>query len=207
VPDGLIVQTPGGPAIWNAATGTVGPALGPGRLTASVTSNGETLAWCNNTCADVHTVPLAAPGPATAPHAGMQQLALSNDNHRLAYLRPTGGDRSALVVRELATGSETPIATGLAQYGSIAWSADSSQLFYSENSYGKGSMHLGRYTTSNRHWEYRNIDVGDAVSGLVILPPAQAHQFFTDHLTSPATCPGAGMVYPSGRHGICSFRF
>jgi hypothetical protein len=207
VPDGLVVQTPDGLAIWNADSGTIGPNLGPAHPAASITSNGKTLAWCNSTCADLHTVPLPRPGSATAPHAGEQQLALSDDNQRLAYLLPASDDHSDLVLRDLATGTDTTIAAGLPQYGSLAWSRDSHQLFYSENSYGSSSMHLGRYSTSSRRWEYHDIPVGDAVSGLVILPPAQTHRLFTQHLTPPATCPGAGMMYPSGRHGTCTFHF
>jgi hypothetical protein len=207
VPDGLVVQTPEGPAIWNAATNTIGPSLGPGRPATSLASNGKSLAWCNNTCAELHVVPLRQTGRATAAHAGMQQLVLSNDNHQLAYLRPAVDDQSELVVRNLTTGSDTVIASGLAQYGSIAWSADSRQLFYSESSYGESSMHLGHYSSGTGRWEYHDIPVGDAVSGLVVLPRAHTHRFFSERLVNPAACPGAGMIYPSGRHGICSFQF
>lgn len=205
VPNGLVVQTPAGLAIWNAATSTIEPIRGSEPFTASIASNGKSLAWCYNTCADLHVVTLTQAGPATAAHAGMQQLALSNDGQRLAYLRPAG-DHSDLVVRDLTRGSEITVATGLAQHGSVAWSADSRQLFYSEHAYGKSSMHLGRYTTTTGRWEYHDIHVGDAVSGLVVLPRADAQQFFTERLVQPAACP-AGTMYPSGRHGICNFRF
>ena len=172
VPDGLVVQTPDGPAIWNSATGTIGPTLGPGRPATSIASNGKTLAWCNNTCVDIHTAPLPRSGSATAPHAGEQQLALSSDNDRLAYLRPAGVDHAELVVRDLATGSETTIATDLSVYGSIAWSTDSRQLFYNKPSYGMISMHLGRYSIDTGRWEYHDIPFGGAVSGIVIVSPS-----------------------------------
>jgi hypothetical protein len=207
VPGGLVVQTPNGPAIWNAATNTIESVLGPGRPATSVASNGKSVAWCNNTCTDLHVVPLAQTGPATAAHAGMQQLALSNDNHQLAYMRPAADDQSELIVRNLTTGSETTIASGLGQYGSIAWAVDNRQLFYTENSYAKISMHLGHYSTGTGRWEYRDIPFGGAVSGLVALSRTDTHRFFNKRLVKPAACPGAGMTYPSGRHGTCSFRF
>lgn len=207
VPDGLVVQTSDGPAIWNSATAAIGPTLGPGRPAASITSNGKTVAWCNNTCIDVHVVPLTATGPTTAQHAGMQQLALSNDNQRVAYLRPVGDEHAELVVRDVTSGSETTIATDLSVYGSIAWSTDSRQLFYSEPSYGMISMHLGHYSIDTGRWEYHDIPFGGAVSGIVIVSPSDARRFFNTKLAQPGSCPGAGMMYPSGRHGICSFHF
>jgi hypothetical protein len=207
VPGGLVVRTPEGLAIWNAATATIGPILGPGRAVASSTSNGRSLAWCDNTCADLHVVPLAHPGPPTAAHAGQQQVALANDNHRLAYLRPDTAGGSELVVLDIQTGSETTIAKGLAQYGSIAWSADSNQLFYNGRGTGGRSLTIGRYSPSSSHWEVRNIDVSGNNLGLVVLDRSNNTQrFFTDQLVRPLACPGAATMYPSGRHGTCSFR-
>jgi hypothetical protein len=205
VPGGLVVRTPDGTAVWDAATGTVGPTLGP--FFGPTASNGRSLAWCVNSCADLHVVPLAVTGPPTAPHGGSgSELAFSNDRRWLAYLRPVATDRTELVRRDLATGSETVVATGLPQYGSIAWSADSAQLFYSE-SYGQRGTLVGRYVPATGRWQQREVAVGDAVTGLVVLSPAQARSFFSRGLVAPAACPGAAGTFPSGRTGRCSFHF
>ena len=205
VPGGLVVRTPDALAVWDATTGTIGPKLGPPFGQAA--SNGRALAWCVNSCADLHVVPLAVTGPPTAPHGGSgSELAFSNDGRWLAYLRPGATDRTELVRRDLATGSESVVATGLPQYGSIAWSADSTQLFYGQ-SYGPRGTLVGRYVPATGRWQQREIAVGDTVAGLVVLSPAQARSFFGRRLVAPAACPDAAGTFPSGRTGRCSFHF
>lgn len=208
VPGGLVVQTPEGVAVWDSRTETVGPTLGPGQAF-SVASNGELLAWCENTCADVHVVALADQGPPTARHAapGGQQLALSNDGRWLALLRPGPANGNEVVIRNLGDGTESIVATGLTGYGSVAWSPDSRQLFYSEDSYLQESMRLGRFGIDDGLWEEKEIPVGDAVGGLVVLSPTDARGFFSVELVEPEACPGAGGEHPSGRGRTCSFRF
>lgn len=206
VPGGLVVRTPDSLAVWDASTGTIGPKLGPPFGQAA--STGRALAWCVNSCADLHVVPLSVTGAPTAPHGGSgSELAFSNDRRWLAYLRPVATDRAALVLRDLATGSESTVATGLPQYGSIAWSADSAQLFYSEYSYGQRGSLVGRYVPATGRWQQRELAVGDAVGGLVVLSPAQARSFFGRRPVEPAACPGAAGTFPSGRTGRCSFHF
>jgi hypothetical protein len=208
VPGGLVVHTPEGIAVWDASTGTVGPNLGPGL--GPTVSNGRSLAWCVNTCTDVRVVPLAHTGSPDPPHAALgygQQLALSNDNQRLAYLRPAAADSNDLVIRDLATGADAVVTTGLPQYGSITWSSDGKQLFYSQYSYTQPSMIVGHYATDTHRWEQNQIAVGDAVGGLVVLSPSEARSFFNSTLVAPDACPGAGGSFPSGRKAVCSFRF
>jgi hypothetical protein len=208
VPGGLIVQTPEGIAVWDAATSAVGPTLGPGPAF-SIASNGRSVAWCEDTCANVHVAALPHQGSPTAPHAapGGQQIALTNDGHRLAFLRPGGGNGFDLVVRDLTDGKESTVAAGLSQYGAIGWDTDGGQLFYSAPSYQQSTMQLGRYGVVDGSWEQSEIHVGDAISGLVVLSPSEARSFFSEKLVSADACPGAGGSYPSGRSGTCSFRF
>ena len=207
VPGGLAVSTADGVAVWDAATGQIGRFRVSGPAT-SVASNGRSLAWCEVSCAKVHVVPLPRTGPPTAPHAALsQEIALSNDGRRLAFLRPVTGDGSALVIRDLRSGEESTVATGLSRYGSITWSSDSTQLFSSEYSKGQSAMRLGRYSVTSGTWEETRVSVGGAIRGLVAIPSADASTFFSATVGEPGACPPAGFSYPSGRHGVCSFHF
>jgi hypothetical protein len=205
VPGGIAVDSPNGVAVWDADTGRTGPVLGPGPATAA-SSDGKSLAWCGSTCDDVHVVSLARSGPPTAQHVapGSQQLALSDDGTRLAFLRPTGG-RADLVIRDV-NGREHVVARDLDPVGALQWSAGASQLFYSEGSYGESAMRIGRYEPVIDRWELRDVPVGDGLAALA-LPRAEARSFFTDRLSPSTACPGANGSYPSGREGTCTFAF
>jgi hypothetical protein len=205
VPGGIVVDTPNGVAVWDADTGSTGPVLGPGPVTAA-SSDGRSLAWCESTCANVHFVSLARTGPPTAQHVapGSQQLALSGAGTHLAFLRPVG-ERAELVVRP-TNGPDRVVAQDLDPMGALQWSADSRQLFYSEGSYGESTMRIGRYVPTTDRWERRNIPVGDGLAALA-LTPTEARSFFSDRLSPADDCRGANGSYPSGREGTCTFAF
>lgn len=197
VPGGLAVRTTDGRlAIWDAATGTTGPPLGPGDPTA-VASDGRQLAWCEGRCTTVHVAPLERTGPPPAPHvASGNHLAMTRDGKRLAFIRDDD-----LVSRDLATGAESVVAENLPPYGSILWTDDGRQLFFAGR-----QGHLGRYVVATGRWEERDVPVGQT-GGAVAVTPAQARSFFNPNLVPPDQCPGAGSSYPSGRKGVCSFRY
>lgn len=205
VPGGIVVDTPNGVAVWDATTGSAGPVLGPGPAVAA-SSDGTSLAWCESTCANVHVVPLARTGRPTAQHVapGSQQLALSGDGTHLSFLRPVGG-RANLVVRD-TDGQEQVVAQDLDPIGALQWSGDGRQLFYSERSYGKSTMRIGRYEPATNQWELRDVPIGDGSAPLA-LTRAQARSFFSDRLSRAGNCPGANGSYPSGRKGTCTFAF
>jgi hypothetical protein len=205
VPGGLVVNTPDGVAVWDASSASTGPVLGPGPAT-TASSDGQVLAWCESTCGNVHAVALARTGPPTAQHTapGTQQLALSAIDGQLAFLRPTGAD-AELVIRE-ANGRERVVADDLDPTGSLQWSTDGKQLFYTENSYRSPTMRIGRYEPGIDRWELRDIPVGDGQAALV-LTRTETRSFFTDNLTTAADCPGANGSYPSSRDGTCTFAF
>lgn len=206
VPGGLVVPAPGGIAVWDASTGTLGPTLGPGPGV-TITSNGELLAWCESSCATTHVVELERPGAPTAPHvsAGSQQLAFSPDGRRLAALRPVDGD-TRLVVTDLDTGDEAIVATSLDGYGALQWTDDGEQLFYTENAYRQPSTRIGRYTVADADWELRTIPVGDGLAAIAITPE-QARHFLDAPRVDPTACPGANGSFPSGRTRACTFAF
>lgn len=205
VPGGLVVQSGTGIAVWDAATSTVGPVLGPGPAF-SIASDGRRLAWCEDTCAATHLAALPKTGPPTARHVSAgSQLALAPDGERLAVLKPSEQGPS-LVLTDLATGRESVAAKDLPNDGSIQWTEDGSQLFYTENSYQRPTSRVGRYIVATRTWEERTIPFGDSL-GAVVITREQARSFFASDLVEPQDCPGAGGHYPSGREGVCSFRF
>jgi hypothetical protein len=193
-------------AVWDASTGTVGSILGPAPAV-GVASDGRRLAWYEATCGVTHIATLDRTGPPTAPHVspGNQQLALSPDGEHLAVLRPTDGAVS-LVLVDLSTGEESVEATMLGEYGELQWSRDSQQLFYTENSYLEPSTRIGRYAVANDKWEAETIPVGDGLAAIAI-DPKQARTFLNDDYVDPAQCLGEGGTYPSGRDGVCTFRF
>lgn len=204
VPGGVAGQTPDGIAVWDAETQTLGPVLGPGRAS-SVTSNGQLIAWCTGSCSSTHVVPLQREGPPTARHAvpDPQTLALSPDGRSLAVLR---ADDASLVVRDLATGTDSAVASGLALSGTLMWTPDSAQIFYANNNYQPSSMEIGRFVVADRSWELHTIPVLGGF-GPIALTRQEARSFFGTELVAPDECPPVGAVYPSGRKGVCTFGF
>jgi hypothetical protein len=206
VPGGLVVSTPAGIAVWDAATNRIGPLLGAGREFSAVASDGRMLVWCKATCADVATAPLARSGSATAPHTpGAQALALSSDGRWMAVLRP-GANGDELVVTDRQTGKDDVAAIGLKQYGSISWAPDNRQLFYVTNSYQNTTMDVGRYDITARSWKKRTIPVGDGIGGYAVAAN-DAKRFFMTPVGLPTACEGSNGGFPSGRSSDCDFGF
>jgi hypothetical protein len=205
VPGGLVVQTADGVAIWQASTGELTQPTRSGP-TSAVASDGRHLAWCETTCATTRILSLDRVGPPTAAHVsqGHQQLALSPDGRYLAVLRPRSGS-AELALQDLTTGEERVVAEALDEHGALQWSADGSQLFYTENSYGGDRTRIGRYTTADGRWEARSIPLGSAVGGIAV-SPRQARSFLAPQHVDPVDCPVGGR-YPSGRKGVCTFSF
>lgn len=212
VPGGLAFDTPEGVAVWDAATNSMRPVLGPGPVTAAA-SDGRHLAWCDQLCTTTYVVDLERTGPPTAPSvsASQYEIAVSPDALHLAVLRPSDGAKD-LVVSDRSTGEESTVATSLDEYGVLQWAEDGKQLFYTERS-GDDRPHqdllIGRYTVENERWEIHTVPLSEpwAGAGAVPLRPDQARTFFNDKIVHPAECPGPELGYPSGRQGVCTFAF
>lgn len=206
VPGGIAVNTPEGVAVWHADTGTTSAVLGPGPATAA-TTDGRSLAWCEESCSTFHVAELERTGAPVAPHAapGAQQIALSANGARLAVLRPNGGGAD-LVVTHAGMSEEIVVARDLDPSGSLVWTSDGRQLFYTENSYQQSSHRVGRYDIDAQRWEIHSLPVGDGLAPIA-LDRVQARSFFSDQVVSPRDCRGAEGVYPSGRQGVCTFAF
>jgi hypothetical protein len=65
---------------------------------------------------------------------------------------------------------------------------------------------ISRYTIADGAWEAHLIAVGDSL-GAIAVGPRQARSFFNTNHVDATACPSAGGHYPSGRNGVCSFRF
>jgi hypothetical protein len=207
VPGGLLVNSPQGVAIWDANTETTGPVLGPGRAVAA-TTDGRTVAWCADSCDEIHTAPLARAGAPTAAHVapGAQLIALPPDGAKLAVLRPDGGGTELTLTTSSASTEGEVVARGLDASGALMWSQDGEQLFYTENSYGGSSMRVGRYDVESRRWEIETLPIGDGLAAIAVTRD-QARSFFAENRVPEHECPGAGGTYPSGRDGVCTFAF
>jgi hypothetical protein len=137
--------------------------------------------------------------------SGSASIALSPDGRRLAFLRTIAG-RTVLVVRSLATDTESVKADRLDQNAALLWTADSEQLFYVGYSYKQPSTRVGRYDIARDRWELSTINVGDGI-GAIPISRREASSFFTTDLVAPRACPGANGSFPSDRKGTCTFRF
>lgn len=179
VPGGLLVNSPEGVAVWDANTETTGPVLGPGRAVAA-TTDGQIVAWCADSCGEIHTASLERKGAPTAANAsGAQQIALSPDGS-LAVLRPDG--ELTLTSSSASTVGDV-VARGLDAFGALMWSQDGEQLFYTENSYGDSSMRVGRYDLETRQWEIETLPIGDGVAAIAVTRD-EARSFYAENRVS-----------------------
>lgn len=202
VPGGLLVNSPEGVVVWDANTETTGPVLGPGRAVIA-TTDGQTVAWCADSCNEIHTASLQRKGAPTAAYAsGAQQIVLLSGGN-LAVLRPDG----ELTLTSLSTSTEGEVvARGLDALGTLVRSHDGKQLFYTENSYGASSMRVGRYSLESLQWEIETLPIGDGLAAIAVTRD-EARSFFAEHLVSERECPGPGGTYPSRRDNVCTFAF
>lgn len=206
VPGGLLVNAPDGVAVWDAATETTGPVLGPGRAV-SAASDGQIVAWCGDECEEIYTAPLERTGGPTAAHLGPgAQIGLSSDGATLAVLRSDGDAAGLTVTTPSAPNEGAVVADGLSASGVLSWSADGTQLFYVESSYEESTTRVGRFDVRSSRWEIETLPVGGGTAAITITP-TQARSFFAENLVNESECPSAGGVYPSGRTGVCTFAF
>lgn len=208
VPGGLVVAGPQGLAIWEASSGRVSDPIGAAAPAISIASDGTHLAWCDQeTCQQPHVVDLDRTGPPTTPAAAPgQRVALSPDGQHLAALRSTAVG-TELVVTDLTTGQETPVATTPPHSGSLHWTGDGRQLFHTSTSTATGETTLGRYDVRTGSWQTvdLDIDLGPAVAMFVPVARDRASALLTGERTKPGDCPAVGDTFPSGRTESCAF--
>jgi len=208
---GLALETDDGVALWDAGSGSVIERLGsgPGQVKDSI---GRLLAWCTGDCGELHITDLASGEDLTVaapddtvfsgrPFTG-RAARFSPDGSRLAAIAddkivmiyPATGE--ALVVGQLPT----------VEFGYfLGWSPDGSQLFASSFSYQQATTHLVRYHPATGTYESVELPFGGALS-FVVLDRDEAAAYLRDQAQEPTDCPQVNSQ-PSGRSGVCGFRF
>jgi hypothetical protein len=210
IPGGLAVETDSGVALWDAATGEVRQRLGSGSGFVS-DAKGPLLAWCD-TCTEVHitnvetgedvVVPALPGGGAFQTYAfGARSARFSPDGQYLATLVA----ENSVVLIGTATGEARVIANLPATYDYFGWSADSRQLYASSYSYSRSDTTVLRYDLDSGETDLATLPFGGALS-FVVLTPEEARPYLDAEEQLPADCPPV-FAQPSGRTGICGFRF
>ncbi|HEY7948661.1 MAG TPA: hypothetical protein VID75_13365 [Acidimicrobiales bacterium] len=202
IPGGLAFATPSGIALWNASshrfTRTLGHQSGD---IADEAANA--LAWCDGNCDVLHVTNVANFADAangargsdrifSSPQAGQyftsEALRISPDGRYLAVIttRPGLGaadQKGALDVLDLRTGRFTVVRRSLSAWSTLAWSPDSTTLFFaSDNGLGQSEGHpgtgmvLGQFLPRSGRTETVRLSVTNA-EPFVVLPRSQAGAF------------------------------
>lgn len=213
VPGGLAYEGTDGVALWDAATGTERQ-LGT-RQGWVADSAGALLVWCEGDCATLHLtdlegedreVPAPAGFAAFEPHAAR----LSPDGSRVAAIAGNGGpvgegEEGALVVLDAASGEVLSTGTEVSRSARFGWSPDGSELLFTSST-AYGITRLGRYLVDEDRVEFARVPARGGVYDLVVLERDEAGAFLTGALGADEGCQAPG-VFPSGRSGICGWRY
>ncbi len=213
VPGGLAVETDGGIALWDAVSGTVTRRLGNGPGFVSDAS-GPLLAWCVEDCAELHITNVATTRDdlvIQVPDAETGSSAL-RFRARDARFSPDGTSLAAIAGDSLVLiDTETGDADVAAQLPTsepgyfLGWSPDGAQLFVSSFSYQQPTTDLVRYDLRDGAADQIRLPFGGALSFVVIDKDA-ARPYLRDQDQDPTACPQV-RAQPSGRTGLCGFRF
>lgn len=213
IPGGLAYEGPDGVVLWDAATGTARE-LGTQQGWVA-DSAGALLVWCEGDCATLHLTDLEGEDrevPAPAGFAVFEPRAarLSPDGSRVAAIVGTGGpvgdvEDGALVVLDVLTGNVLSDGTQVSRSARLGWSPDGSELFFSSAT-AYGTTRLGRYLVDENRVESTTVPASGSAHDLVVLERREAGAFLTDDLGPEEDCRAPG-VWPSGRAGICGWRY
>lgn len=213
IPGGLAYEDGVGVALWDAATGTVRQLGARQGLVAD--SAGSLLVWCEGDCTALHLTDLdgedrevPAPDGYTAFEA--RSARLSPDGSRVAVIVGDGGPVSdeedgALVVLDVATGEPLPDGTEVSRSARLGWSPDGSELFFASST-DDGTTTLGRYLIDEDRIEFATVPGPASAHDLVVVERSQARAFLPVEPGAEADCRQPG-VQPSGRSGICGWRY
>jgi hypothetical protein len=201
IPGGLAFQTASGIALWNASTHSFTRTLGTqaGDIAGEAAN---TLAWCEGNCYVLHVTDVAdissdARGSDrvfSSPQAGQyfttEALRISPDGRYLAAITTRPGlaaadQKGALDLLDLRTGRFTVVRRSLSMWSTLAWSPDSTTLFFaSDNGLGQSEGHpgtgmvLGRFLPRSGRTETALLRVTNA-EPFVVLPRSQAGAFLS----------------------------
>jgi hypothetical protein len=204
IPGGLAMQTDDGIWLWYPDEAADSAAFGDETATALDVS-GDQLAFCPvSPCVEVHIINQAT---------GRTQIIYREegfaDHARFSpdgtYLALT--TRNGLVLASTQTGNAVDLiddlTTDLPLY--VEWSPDGTQLFVATYSYGQGQIMLARYDIETTDLDTAVVPFGGTLS-FVVLTQDEASRYLIDDDQQPDACPPVSRM-PSGREGICGFRF
>ena len=173
--------------------------------------NGSHLAYCpDSACTEMHITNLNTQETVVVFHSGGfntwafggRSARFSPDGSLLALTTEHG-----LVLADTTTGAATTTSDDLTseQPLYVAWSPDSRQLYAATYSYGYSETALARYDIDAGTLKTARVPFGGTLD-FVVLAPNEATRFLRDEDQAPSSCPPVNKQ-PSGRTGVCGFRY
>jgi hypothetical protein len=212
IPGGLAIETESGIALWNAATGGITNYLGNGNgRVADVSREGDTrLAWCEDPCSEMHVTALRSGDDLVITHPKDDDRSFDTSAARFAsdgrfVAVPAGDD---VVIIDLETRSaHVGFTLPEADVGSIyvGWDRFGPSLYASTYSYGRTSTTIAFHDAVAGETQIGLLPFGGTLN-FVVLDHDEADAFFALIYQEPGACPAVSK-YPSGRTGVCTFRF
>lgn len=209
IPGGLAVRTEDGIRLWYPETGLSDVGFGDS-LAVVVGASGDHLAYCPSTdCTEMRIINLTTQETVIVSDEtgfsgrlfGGPSARFSPDGSRLA-IASAGG----LVIANTDTGRARRVDGWPVDRSTyVAWSADGRRLYVATYSYGTTNTTIGRYDTATGDLVTAWLPFGGALD-FIVLEPAEAAGYLQNDDQPPSACPPVADM-PSGRTGICGFRF
>ena len=204
VPGGLALTTDVGIRLWYPEGGVSDEVLGSDYAVVAA-SNETHLAYCTTQeCLEVEVLEFQSG----------ERVTISHPDHRFYFIEaqfsPDGtlialAVEDGVLVADVATGTADKIVLGGTPPRLTNWSPDGRMLFIGEFSYDETKNSLRMYDVETGATTDASVPFGGTLS-FVVLTPDEAEPFLRDQDQPPSACPPV-FGYPSGREGICGFRF
>jgi hypothetical protein len=204
VPGGLALETDDGIRLWYPTGGVTDEVIG-GDDAAVAASNETHLAYCSIQCTEFEIRDWSS--------GGTVLVSLPDD----LFIDPSGArfspDASVLAVPfsrgilviDVEIGLTDPVLDDTVGDWMVAWSPDSKWLIGALYSYGESANSLRRINLSTDEVVDASVPFGGTLS-FIVLSPDEAVWFLRDEDQAHTACPPVS-GFPSGREGICGFRF
>ena len=208
---GLAIQTEAGLTLWGAATDNTTSLESEGHGFVHDVS-GESMVWCGGTCLKLvvtNTSTLESEEhPAPDGYDSFTWSGrISPSGRFLAALVGHNGDYHgrAIWLLDRQTGVSRVVADPTTYVDYLAWAPDDDQLFANSWSYGDSLTVVWRYQVVDRDFAVAVMPFGGALSSVVV-ENSVADAYIGDNPDLTKVCP-APSLHPSGRAGICAFRY
>jgi WD40 repeat protein len=209
IPGGLALETNDGIRLWYPERGVTDVPLGNASAVVADASE-DLLAYCpDSTCTEMHITDLNTGDTVVIPSGGFNTWAAGGLTARFS---PNGSllaltTEHGVALADTVTGTSTFIGDDLTteQPLYVAWSPDGSQLYAATYSYGQSETVLARYDIDAGTLETARVPFGGTLD-FVVLAPDEAARFLRDEDQPPTSCPPV-YAQPSGRTGVCGFRY